>query len=310
MKETELIERLTRGLPTADAVRVGPGDDCAVLDMGLPGQWILFKTDAVVEGIHFAADAPPENIGRKALARALSDIAAMAGTPAHALVTLGLADTHAPERIEGIYRGMADLARQHGVAIVGGETTTNPVLMISVALLGTVQPSRCVRRKGSQAGDALFVSGSLGGSLQGRHLDFEPRLPQARWLAEHFLPHAMIDLSDGLASDLRHLLAGSACGAELLTSAIPISAAARKGTAKTPGKSPLLSALTDGEDYELLFSVAPGHAVPLLDAWKGAFPDLRLSCIGRITHTPGIILRDADGSRPLTAHGYVHFQKP
>ena len=310
MNETELIQRLTASLPTNDSVRVGAGDDCAVLDLALPGQWLLFKTDAVVEGVHFTAATAPEKIGRKALARALSDIAAMAGTPTHALVTVGLPDMNSPERIEAIYRGMTTLAQQHGVAIVGGETTTTPVLTLSIALLGTVPPARCVRRTGSQSGDAIFVTGQLGGSLHGRHLDFEPRLPQARWLAEHFLPHAMIDLSDGLASDLRHLLDASHCGAELLTPAIPISDTLRQAARQTPASKPLLlAALTDGEDYELLFTLAPSQAVPLLDAWKQAFADLRLSCIGKITAQPGLTLRDHEGIRPFTAHGYVHFQK-
>jgi thiamine-monophosphate kinase len=164
-------------------------------------------------------------------------------------------------------------------------------------------------RSGAKAGDAIFVTGDLGGSLSGKHLEFEPRLPEARWLAQHFTVQAMIDLSDGLAGDLRHILKASGVGAELLSRAIPISREARR-VAKTESsaKPPLLAALTDGEDFELLFTVPSREAVPLLDAWKKEFPKLRLSCIGKVTAAHGITLRDANGVRPLTAKGYEHFK--
>src|SRR5215510_12361374 len=126
MNEFELIQRLTRSLPTNKSVVVGAGDDCAVLDVGLPDRLILFKTDAVVSGIHFTTSAPPEKIGHKALARCLSDIAAMAGTPTAAVVTLALPRQFDPTFVEAIYSGMNALAAHHHVAIVGGETTTNP----------------------------------------------------------------------------------------------------------------------------------------------------------------------------------------
>jgi thiamine-monophosphate kinase len=119
----------------------------------------------------------------------------------------------------------------------------------------------------------------------------------------------MIDLSDGLAGDLRHLLQASHVGAELLTEAIPVSPAAKSAARRAHGATAALTAaLTDGEDFELLFTVAPADAVPLLDQWKTAFPELRLGCVGKITSEPGVRLRDRKGARPLTAHGYVHFQ--
>ena len=309
MNEFELIARLTSSLPTRPAVVVGPGDDCAVLDAGLPDRWLLFKTDAVVEGIHFREGTTPEQIGHKALARCLSDVAAMAGTPEAALVTLGLPRSFAVEFIEGIYRGLNALAQRCDVAVVGGETTTNPErIFISVALLGSVPRGKAVRRSGAKAGDALFVTGELGGSLAGKHLDFEPRLAEARWLADHFAVHAMIDLSDGLAGDLRHILNASGVGAELLKSAVPVSRAARLAArGGTAAKPPFAAALTDGEDFELLFTVAAREAVKLLDAWKRKFPKLRLSCIGKITAGEGITVRDRSGSQPLTSDGYVHF---
>jgi thiamine-monophosphate kinase len=309
MKEFELIELLARSLPTNATVVVGPGDDCAVLDLGVPDKHILFKTDAVVENVHFGADAPPRQVGHKVLARCLSDVAAMAGQPSSALVTLGLPPGFDPARVEALYAGMGELAARHEVAIVGGETSACPGgLFVSVALLGTVARGKAVLRAGSRPGDAIFVTGELGGSGQGRHLEFEPRLKEARWLAGQFELHAMIDLSDGLAGDLRHLLRGGGIGAELNVPSIPISRAARlRARADTAAKPPLAAALTDGEDFELLFTVAPRDAVPLLDAWKRQFPQTPLTCIGKITGSPGVTLRDRTGVRPLMEHGYVHF---
>jgi len=309
MNEFELIQSLTRSVPTNKSVVAGPGDDCAILDLGLPDRLLLFKTDAIVEGIHFAAEDPPEKIGHKALARCLSDVAAMAGTPTAALITLGLPREFVPARIEAIYEGLNALARKYDVAIVGGETTTNPDrLLISVALIGWVQRGKGLLRSGAEAGDAIFVTSVLGGSLAGKHLDFEPRLVEARWLVQHFSIHAMIDLSDGLAGDLRHILNASRTGAELLASSIPISREARcAAKTEASAKPALLAALTDGEDFELLFTLASRDAVPVLDAWRLQFPDLPLTCIGRITAKEGITIRDEHGVRPLTAHGYVHF---
>ena len=286
----------------------------------------------------------------------------MAGTPSAALVTLALPSDFDPGFVEAVYAGMNALANRYEVAIVGGETTTNPErMLISISVLGTVAKGKCALRSGALAGDAIFVTGELGGSLSGKHLEFEPRLAEARWLAENFSLHAMIDISDGLAGDLRHLLQASRVGAELLSSAIPISHAARSrrgeaagtqpgheptpdpsqegnnnrtrsvllpssegaggGSAESasqagagsflPGaagyKPPLLAALTDGEDFELLFTVASKDSVPLLDAWKKSFPELLLSCIGKVISGEGITIRDKEDARPLTAHGYTHF---
>jgi thiamine-monophosphate kinase len=309
MNEFALIQRLTRSLPTNPSVVVGVGDDCAVLDAGVPDRLLLFKTDAVVEGVHFTSDTPPEKIGHKALGRCLSDIAAMAGTPTAALITIGLPHDFKPEVVEAIYAGMNALARRHQVAIVGGETTASPErIFISVALLGWVPRGKGVLRSGAEADDAIFVTGDLGGSLARKHLEFEPRLVEARWLAQHFSLHAMLDISDGLAGDLRHILAASRVGAELLATSIPISREARLTAKASPSAKPaLLAALTDGEDFELLFTVAGRDAVPLLDAWRKHFPKLPLTCIGKIKAGEGVTIRDKNSVRPLTAHGYEHF---
>jgi thiamine-monophosphate kinase len=307
MNELDLIARLTCSLPSNASVVAGAGDDCAVLDCGQPGRYLLFKTDAVVEDVHFTSQAKPEQIGHKALARCLSDIAAMAGRSLAALVTIALPKNFAPDFVERIYTGINTLAQRHGVAIVGGETTSNPErLLLSISMVGEVARDKCILRSGAKAGDALFVTGELGGSLAGKHLDFEPRLAEARWLAEHFPVHAMIDVSDGLAGDLRHILRLSHVGAELLAQAIPISRAA-KLQARAESKLPLQAALGDGEDFELLFTLGSGHAVALLDGWKKQFPKLRLSCIGRITTGHSLKLRDKTGLHSLQTHGYIHF---
>jgi thiamine-monophosphate kinase len=312
VNELQLIEALTRSLATNSSVVVGAGDDCAVLDVGMPGEWLLFKTDAVVEGVHFLKGAEPQKVGRKALARCLSDIAAMAGKPGSALVTLGLPQGYDPEFVQQMYEGLNALARQYEVAIVGGETVPNPGgVFVSVAMTGIVSKERCVLRSAAQAGDAIFVTGELGGSIAGRHFDFEPRVREAQWLASSFLPHAMIDLSDGLAGDLPHVLRASGVGAELFAEAIPISRAARlRARESSLAKPPLAAALSDGEDFELLFTIASKDAVPLLDGFRSAFPGVPLSCIGKITAEPGVRIRDKQGVRPLTGHGYVHFEKP
>lgn len=309
MNEFDLIRRLTRDLPANESVVVGAGDDCAVLDVGANDRLLLFKTDAVIEGVHFTRETAAEKIGRKALARCLSDIAAMAGTPTAALVTLGLPRQFDAAFVEKIYAGLNALARQYEVAVVGGETTTNPGgVLLSVALVGWVPRGKILRRSGAKVGDAIFVTGELGGSLTGRHLDFEPRLAEGRWLAERFSIHAMMDVSDGLAGDLRHILQASGVGAELFKTAIPISRAAKEIAKRGDAAKPaLVAALTDGEDFELLFTVASKDAVPMLDAWKKQFATPKLSCIGKIVAGEGITLRDKAGAQPLSAQGYVHF---
>ncbi|MBL9139163.1 MAG: thiamine-monophosphate kinase [Verrucomicrobiales bacterium] len=309
MNEFELIARLTAHLPTNAAVVTGPGDDCALVDLGIPDRWVVFKTDAVVEGVHFTKSTEPGKVGHKALARVLSDFAAAAATPVAALVTLGLPRAFDAGWVEEVYRGLRTTAERWNVAIVGGETTTNPDrTLLSVSAIGTVARDRVVRRSGARPGDGIFVSGTLGGSSEGHHLDFVPRLAEAAWLTENFEVHAMIDLSDGLAGDLRHLLRASGVGAELLQDAIPISRAARLN-ARTgdAAKPPLLAALTDGEDFELLFTVPARSAVPVLDGWKARFPETPLACIGRIVEVQGLRLRDDKGVREAPVHGYVHF---
>jgi thiamine-monophosphate kinase len=309
--EFELIARIIPTLPTNDQLVRGAGDDCAVLDLGLKHELILFKTDALVAEVHFTKETPPEKVGRKALARALSDIAAAAGKPSSCLVTLGLPKDFDPDYVLAFYSGLNALAREYNVSVSGGETTrTTGPIFVSVALLGTIPRNRVITRSGAKVGDVVFVSGELGGSLSGKHLHFEPRLAEAQFLSENFTIHAMMDLSDGLAGDLRHILNASKVGAELFSPSIPITRAAKlKARGESSAKPPLLAALTDGEDYELVFTVPPKDAVAVLDGWKMRFPKTKISCIGKITSQPGLRLRDKLGIRELPAHGYTHFQK-
>jgi len=175
-----------------------------------------------------------------------------------------------------------------------------------VAVVGEAAKERCVLRSGAQAGDALFVTGKLGGSLAGRHLEFEPRVAEGQWLAANFPVHAMIDISDGLAGDLGRMMTASQVGAELLASAIPISREARLAARSTPsGKTPLESALTDGEDFELLFTVPKSEAV---GCWTLGSPVSRDSAnLHREDYVnTRLVLRTKDGARPLVQDGYVH----
>ncbi len=301
--ERGLIRQLQRLLPCGQCVVVGIGDDCAAVRSGAGGKrggLLLLKTDAVVEGIHFNRRAAPRQIGWKAMARALSDIAAMAGRPRWALVTAGLRDDMPVRFVEDIYRGMAAVAGEFGVAIVGGETVrTRGPFWLSVALAGEVVRRAMRPRSGARVGDAIFVTGALGGSIAGKHLAFTPRIREAQWLTRRGFVRAMIDISDGLARDLGHVCRESRVGARLTASAIPIALAARGS---------LERALTDGEDFELLFTTPARDAERLMKAWQRAFPRLSLTQIGVIIRRKGIRLCDDAGrSRPLHEDGYDHF---
>ncbi len=308
-REVKLIETITAHLPTRSDTIVGAGDDCAVIDNG-PDHSLLLKTDAIVEGVHFQIEDPADKVGHKALARALSDIAAMAGEPNSALITLGLPKDFDQQWVETFYKGLNATAQTFDVAIVGGETVRSPgSIFCSVALTGKVARNKAVLRKNARVRDALFVTGELGGSIDGKHLDFTPRIKEAQWLSEHFDLHAMIDLSDGIAGDLNHICNASGVGAEVWADYLPLSRAARLRAKQGDAAKPAVAAaMTDGEDFELLFSIDPGDAVKLKDQWREVFPETAISCIGKIMEQPGIRLKDEQGIRPLTSHGYDHFQ--
>lgn len=248
--ENKILKRILQDIPSNEDVIIGPGDDCALVKGD--GTWdILLKTDVVVEGIHFLRETPPALKGRKALARAISDIAAMGGIPTHALITILMHPERSIEELESIYRdGLNPLAAQYGISLAGGESSSLPYdgIIINVALTGKIEQGCAITRSGGQAGDIIAVSGKLGGSFESeRHLTFEPRLTLARYLIENNLaPHAMMDISDGLAVDLPRLAEASACGYQLNESLLPC----HKGI-------DIAHALSDGEDYELLLCFSP-----------------------------------------------------
>jgi thiamine-monophosphate kinase len=293
--ENRLLEQLLSKLRVGRDVVLGAGDDCALVDSGKRGMLDVLKTDCLVEGIHFAKNARPELVGWKAMARPLSDFAAMSAVPRFALVTLIAPSNRELTWIQALYRGIEKAARAFDVSVVGGETSNiKGPAVISVALTGFVEKTRWVGRAGGKSGDELFVTGRLGGSLDGRHLQFVPRLAESRWLTKNFRIHAMMDLSDGLGTDLPRLARASRVGFEIDEPALP-----RNRDCTTA------QAISDGEDYELLFAIAPKHSRSLLSGWKKNFPKIPLTRIGRLNRKSKIEPPQAHRKFPC---GYVHFR--
>jgi thiamine-monophosphate kinase len=290
--ENRLVQLLTEKLAQREDVVKGVGDDCAVV-LPAPRGWLqLLKTDCVVEGVHFLREHAPEQVGWKAMARAVSDIASMAGEPQHALVTLVLPPDTEVTWVERLYEGLQRCARLFDVALVGGETSSGSQLVISVSLAGRVKTTRCARRDGAREGDAIMVTGRLGGSQGGHHLTFIPRLSEAEWLAENARIHAMMDISDGLAKDLPRMASASGVEFVLEEHAIP----AHVGCTRE-------QAWSDGEDYELLIAVPLRAARRLESAWSRKFPETPLTSIGRFVPV-------GHGVKPsFSGHGWDHFEK-
>src|SRR2546430_383433 len=246
MGEFEYINWLRGRSRTDPRVLVGIGDDAAVLRASAC-PWLV-TTDMLLEGSHFVlSEAGPRCVGRKAMAVNLSDIAAMAGKPVAAVVSAGLPRGAGEDLAKELYEGLREMAHEFDTAIIGGDTNswTGP-LAICITLLGEATARGPVLRSGAKPGDWLLVSGPLGGSLEGKHLDFMPRVREALLLHEHADLHAMIDVSDGLAADVDHICQESGCGALLRAESIPISDAAR---AINDGKSALEHALGDGQAF-------------------------------------------------------------
>ncbi len=224
--EDALIERLIRLVPRDSDAAAGPGDDCAVIDPGQHSPTLqLLKTDALVANIHYLPDAAPRAVGWKSVARVISDFAAMGGRAERFLVTLALPPETAVAWVEDLYRGIGDCLEKSGGVLAGGETSGVPsgsAAVISIAATGSVLREHLVLRSTARAGESILVTGKLGGSLLGKHLDFTPRTEQAAWLVSHFKPTAMMDVSDGLAKDLPRLAAASGCGFVIEESALPL----------------------------------------------------------------------------------------
>lgn len=287
--EEEVVKSLLVGLPEGETVLVGAGDDCAVVDAGGP-DLLLLKTDAVVEGVHYLPETEPERVGWKAAARVVSDFAAMGGSAGELLVTVAASGSVSMSWLEGLYRGLVSCAEKFGTSIVGGETVSLPAggaTLISIAGTGRVKRNRVVTRRGGKPGDALWVTGRLGGSFEsGHHLDFLPRMAEGQWLAEH--ADAMMDLSDGLRRDLPRLAEASGCGFAIEKDALPC----HEGCS-------VAQALGDGEDMELLLAAPEGDWV---EGFRSQFPELELTRIGELT---------AAGKEDLGEGGWQHFvEKP
>jgi thiamine-monophosphate kinase len=307
--EFGLIEWIRARSPVRGRTTLGIGDDCAVLRLA-PGVETLITTDMLMDGRHFHLDrVGAEAVGYKALAVNLSDIAAMAGVPLAAVVAVALPRERAADVAQRLHAGMLPLAERFGVDLVGGDTNAwDGPLVISVTLLGEATARGPVRRGGAQPGDAILVTGPLGGSLRGRHLRPEPRIAEALSLHASAPIHAMIDLSDGLSSDLGHILRESGdLGAILDADAIPIHADARASSAEDR-RSPLDHALNDGEDFELCL-VLPADAAERL-AHDPPAPAV-VHRVGTITNQAGLWLRSADGScSPVVPQGFDHLRTP
>ncbi len=291
--EFAFIDWIRRRTPL-DATRfpVPIGDDMAVIRIG--GERVLFATDMLLAGTHFdPAAMTPRQIGRKALAVNLSDVAAMAAKPVCAVAAVGLATGSSRTDCEQLYIGMQEIGNAFGCPLAGGDVTIGRGPMsIAISILAEPAGIEPVTRSGAKVGDAIAVTGRLGGSIAGGHFSFTPRIAEARRLAKECDLSAMIDLSDGLSSDLRHICDESGVGAEIDAAAVPIADAA---------EGELNRALCDGEDFELLFTLPAGQAGRL----DGLGLDCGVTVIGRVVES-GVHLLTVTGREPLEPHGYEH----
>lgn len=324
--EFGLIERVTRDLAAGAGVIRGVGDDAAVYEAAA-GEWQLAATDTLVEDVHFARSYFTwRDLGYRALAVNLSDIAAMGGRPCHAVVGLCLPADTAVTDVQEFYAGLAGVARTHGVSLIGGDTVRGPVVVVNLTLLGAAAPGRVKYRSGARPGDLVMVTGTPGDAaaglylfqnpgddrdpettrrLKNAHVRPEPRVEAGRLLGASPAVTAMIDVSDGLSGDLAHICRCSAVGCVLQAERIPLSAALRK-MAGCLGRDPLEWALHGGEDYELLFTVSPGYAGEI-----GAILErigVPVAVIGEITALDeGTLLRRGGRTMLLEGRGFDHF---
>jgi thiamine-monophosphate kinase len=323
--EIELIRALQKRFPGGSGVRVGIGDDAAVLAGGGRRDWVV-STDLLIEGVHFLRRAlSPEAVGWKALARSLSDVAAMGARPRYALVALAVPATTPSNWMKGFFTGLGRLARRHRVKLVGGDLSSAPQIVADVQVLGDVEKGRALLRSAARPGDTIIVSGTLGLSGLGlqclraqlgsgqrllkrairAHVFPQPRVRLAAALRRRGGVGAMIDLSDGLSTDLNHICHASRVGARVMAKKIP--------AVKVPPPlerrlrtSGLKLALEAGEDYELLFTLPRAEASRLPLKLAG----VRLTLIGEITRRRKLVLLDADGAeQPLRPRGWDHFRR-
>jgi thiamine-monophosphate kinase len=304
--EQAFIAWLRERLPPHPLLRLGPGDDAAILGMAGVGECAI-TVDLLTDHVDFiVAEADPRRIGRKALAVNLSDLAAMAARPLAAVLAVALPRRGGGELAIQLYEGLLPLAEKYDLAIAGGDTNSwDGPLVITATLLGQVTAHGALRRKGAQPADRIIVTGAFGGSILGRHFDFEPRVSESLLLNDRYELHAGMDVSDGLALDLSRLARESSVGAVVDIDHVPIHDDARRLAAqRSDGRTPLEHALGDGEDFELLLAVEPDEARRLLAEQPLAIP---LTDIGEIVAGSGLWQREAGGTlRPLTAAGWEH----
>ncbi len=292
--EHEAIRRLCAKLGAHPDLIVGAGDDCAVCRLPGTGSDQVFTTDPIVENSHFQGLEKPERIGNKAVGRVLSDIAAMGAQPQWILVNVVSPPELEFQCLEKIYAGMSALCSRFGATIIGGDLGQGTSLELHVFGTGLLPAGSALLRSGARPGDRILVTGPLGGSRSGKHLDFVPRVEEGLFLRETGLVHAMMDLSDGLATDLRHMLRQSGVGAILDGAAIP-------------AVESLGQALYDGEDFELLLTASPVNADALQARWRERF-GTALPTIGMITDRENVLELEEDGSfRVLEGKAFEHF---
>jgi len=308
MNEVELIDWMRDRAGRHPDVMIGIGDDAAVLNP--TGEPIVVATDMFLEGRHFRlAECGPEAIGRKSLGANLSDLAAMAARPISAFVAFALPNERAIEIAQGITHGITGMAVEYGLTIAGGDTNTwDGPLVVCLTVLGRPGPAGTIGRAGARPGDLIAVTGPLGGSILGRHLDPVPRINEALLLAELGPPSAQIDLSDGLATDLGHILRQSGgWGATIDEAELPIHPDAHR-LAEQDRRPAIEHALADGEDFELCVVLTPERAEAIREHRER--PDL-LMTIGTIDAEPGLRLRAADGTIRSFEHlGFDHLSRP
>jgi thiamine-monophosphate kinase len=312
LREQKLIESIGRAAAGGRQLVRGIGDDCAVLRLP-PGHELLVTTDFTIEQVHFRRDwQRPELVGWRCLTRGLSDIAAMGGEALAAFLSLAVARDVPQKWVERFLKGLLELAEEFGVPLAGGDTSQSAGgIQADIVVVGSVPRGRAVLRSGAHAGEHIYVTGELGGSAAAlarlmeskpagagyfRRFRPEPRIAVGQWLRQHGVASSMIDVSDGLSTDLEHICQESHVGARIEAEAIP---RAQVGRGKKPVALEL--ALHGGDDYELLFTAAA--AVPPEVA------GVRVTRIGRTTRSSGMRLVGVDGkSRPLKAGGWEHFR--
>ncbi len=311
MSESSLLKAFRERAPGHPWVSIGPGHDAAVIEWKADND-AAFKIDSVVEGVHFVLNgegaAAPEQVGWKAVARAMSDIAAVGFEPVAVAAAVAIRSDITEDFALRMFDGLADCCRRFGCAVAGGDiSATGGPVTVAVSAVGRGPRGGAFLRKGATPGDALFVTGELGGSLAGRHLSFVPRIAEARRLRSLGVVRAMTDISDGLAADLRHICDESGVGAVVEEAALPVSADAYAQALR--GKRPVMECvLGDGEDYELLFAVSGRDAAKLTKEWD---MPVRLTRIGWfVAREKGILLCRPDGTvTPMPTVGYEHLRR-